>query len=304
MSNLLKEIEEHFMTSSKGARRLTGFEGDYNTITIKHQEYYGVGVLNINNHVVNESFANVRLENKIYNINGEELPFLVLSSSLHEHSVNFARICEDFVSLGTDDSKRILVTTNPYKWWESWKDLLGNKKVDKKPYAVIAEMWTFKQELIKGHKNVIWIGPKGANHDIEGDEYHIEVKSSNSQTENSVTISNQFQLDSEGDLYLYLLKWKESLDGITINDLVEDLTKLGQDYDEIEMHLSGLNYPLGNSKREEKYRLVEGRSYIINDEFPRINAESFKGDKIPTHVKQIKYTVDLSSFEYDTIDFK
>ncbi len=303
MTELLNEIIEHFMTFKMGARPLEGFDKQKLTITLKHPEYYGVGILNVNNVQVNEKFANVRLENKTFNINGEENPFLVLSSTLYEHKSSFARLCEEFCNLGKDDFNRNLITTEPIKWWEKWKDLLGNVSTNKTPYSVIGELLIYKQELEKKHENVTWEGPKAKNHDIEGDEYHIEVKSTLLQYANEVTISSQFQLDGNYDLYLVLLKMQESSDGISINSLVDQIISYGVDVDGVEIKLGALGMAHGSNVREKKFRVVEGRKYKIDESFPVINAESFKGDQVPRYVKKINYTIDLSSFEYDTIEF-
>lgn len=304
MQNKIQEITEHFFTSTSGARELTGFNPQDLTITIKLQEYYGVGILNVNEITINESFVNVRLESKTYNFDGEELSFLVLISTLHEHKSSFARLCDDFVGLGENRENRDLLTSDPYEWWSKWKSLLGNISSTKHPYSVIAELWSLKSEIIKGHPNISWEGPLAKNHDLEGDNYHIEVKSSISQFNNQITVSNQFQLDSEIPLYLYLIKWQESGDGISINSLVEDLISLGYSEEVLEQNLAMLNYPKGTNSRTTTYRFIEGRSYLVDENFPIINAKSFKDEKIPLYVLKYEYTVDLSSFEYDTIDFR
>lgn len=301
MNDLTNEITSHFLSSKMGARIVESIDNKYLTITLKQQEYYGVGILNIYDKQVNESFANVKLETKLLELNGKVISFLVLSSSKYEFRSSFARVCVDFVELGENNTKREEISSNPFSWWERWRELLGNVSVEKKPYSVIGEMWIYLQE-IKNHNSLEWTGPSRKNHDLEGDKYHLEVKSSISQFENVVTISNQFQLDSKVPLYLVFLKMQESKDGINIDELVEKLVEQGIDRAAIEQNLGKMNMPLGSSMRQKRYLILEGRKYLVDENFPTVKAESFVGGQFPKNVKKIIYEVDLTPYDYETID--
>ena len=77
--------------------------------------------------------------------------------------------------------------------------------------------------------------------------------------------------------------------------MVEKLvTRYGEYRDKLNEKLSKLGYSLGNSSRLEKYQTHEVRQYTIDDNFPRIVPEMFKGETLPAGKKQISYDVDLS----------
>lgn len=298
---LLDEINQHFMSSQLGARVVESIDEKLFTITLKEQNFYGIGILNENDIEINDEFSNVRLQSQKINYEGTVYNLLVLSSSLHEHRQAFSAICLDFAKPGENNENRSNVVDDPVSWWRKWRELLGNISVEKRPYAVIAEMWLFKKELENQHPNVEWVGSKGKSHDIEGELYHIEVKSSVSQFNNEITISNQFQLDGEKPLYIAFVKLEESEEGMSINGLVKELVHLGVRIEEIEESLYRLRLPLGNTARQKKFKIIEARKYLVDEEFPIINANSFKDNKIPKHVKKISYTVDVSPFDYEVI---
>ena len=47
----------------------------------------------------------------------------------------------------------------------------------------------------------------------------------------------------------------------------------------------------------DTFKVLEKRKYEVNDSFPRIVRESFKGNHVPDQIVQIQYTIDLSGME-------
>ena len=62
-----------------------------------------------------------------------------------------------------------------------------------------------------------------------------------------------------------------------------------------------LGFPKGYHLRKVKYKILEARSYCIDDNFPIINSEAFIDGKIPLGVKKISYSVDLTYLDYEII---
>lgn len=301
-NNFVNDILEHFRSVKMGVRKFDSINDEFLTISIKNQEFYGLGILNKENIQVHENFSNVRFETKLLEIDGQIMSFLVLSSTRYDYYDTFAQLCADFAELGENNQNRERILADPYSWWDKWKELVGNVNVEREAYSVVAELWALVKEIEKGHENIKWTGPSAKNNDIEGELYNIEIKSSLSQFKNTVTVSNQFQLDPNKKLYLLLIKMQESSDGLSINDLVDQLRLLEQDEMHIEQSLGRLGMQIGSRKREKKYDILEARRYLIDDNFPRINAESFKDGKIPVNVKKIIYEVDLTSLEYEKVN--
>ena len=66
----------------------------------------------------------------------------------------------------------------------------------------------------------------------------------------------------------------------------------------LEIELERQGFEKGSNIRNKKYKILEKRKYEVNDSFPKIVQESFKGDKYPAAVVHIEYTVDLDGIEY------
>ena len=78
------------------------------------------------------------------------------------------------------------------------------------------------------------------------------------------------------------------------------LVKSGYDESLLEHQLKVQGYEFGASSRDKKYSLLERRIYHIDDKFPKITAQSFKGDKIPRGIAHITYSVDLEGIDFLT----
>lgn len=297
--NLADEIKLHFSSSRNGIRPLDKLIDDNETFTIKEEYSYGVGVVNRNNVIINEKFANVFLTNKNYVYNGEEINLLVLSSTLFSHHLEFSYLCAQFVTFGPKGENRKALIQNPLTWWEKWQELLGNSIKNQTASAVIGELYVYYMDVKNGQKTS-WLGPESSSHDLQNENYHIEVKSTLSKYKNEITISSQFQLKRDNDLYIAFIKLEESMDGYSINGLINELKMLGQDYSSINKMVVKLGFEEGSSIRDnKKYRVNELRYYRVDESFPQITEDQFKGNKFPNRIKKIVYDIDLEGIEYD-----
>lgn len=294
---LLDEIREHFATNVVGAWELERLPHIYPGWTVRFDDEYGVAIPYSNEFKVSEHFANVKLQSRQVAIDGKSKDLLYLSCSEDDLKYEFASLCAEFLAPGDNGDNRKDLLKSPTEWWKKWRSLLGNAMTEKQVYAVIGEMLVYEYLLgkdVKAH----WAGPDAGSHDIESDEEAYEVKSTIKKYEASVTISGQHQLKSEKPLSLYFCRLEQSKQGSSINDMVKRLVAYGVNLKEIEKKLDKLGLEQGRSVRNEKYRLLEGRVYSIDDDFPRITNESFKEDKIPDKIQHIEYTVDLDGINY------
>ena len=182
---------------------------------------------------------------------------------------------------------------DPAEWWKKWRRLLGNAVSRQKPYAVLGEMMVY-EKLLKERKAVVWEGPNANTHDIESRDEAFEIKSTLKKTGADITISSEFQLESDKPLQLYFCRFELSQQGVSINDLVNRLSVYLKDLSDVENNLKKMGYEQGRSSREEKYRLLEGLIYDVDKTFPKIVAESFADGKKPEGITHIEYTVDLA----------
>lgn len=297
-TNVANQIKMHFTSTRKGIRPLKSIE-DGKTYTIKEDFSYGVGVVNENEIIINEKFSNVFLESKTYLYNGEFIELIVLSSTLFSHNLEFSYLCAQFIMHGENKENRNLVVSDPFKWWEKWRELLGNSIRIQTPSSLIAELYVYYLEIINGNK-ITWLGPESASHDLQGDFYNIEVKSTLAKYKNEITVSGEFQLKKETALYIAFVKLEESISGYSINSLLEKLEDCGEDIQELNRKVVKLGFEIGSRVRDnKKYRINEIRYYEVNEKFPQISNESFKLNKIPDRISKIVYDVNLEGINYE-----
>ena len=83
-----------------------------------------------------------------------------------DYRYEFASLCTEFVEPGENGDNRQEILTNPYKWWERWKELVGNTSREKRAYNVIAEMLALVKSIQMDH-TAEWTATRSGSHDIE-----------------------------------------------------------------------------------------------------------------------------------------
>jgi len=294
--NLLEEIREYFASVKWGARELKNLPPEYPAYVVRTANEYGVAIPYSGN-AISEKFANCQIHNRIISIDGKENMFLILSCNQYSLRYEFAAVCAQFAEAGENGENRKSIVSNPSAWWEQWKTLLGNTVSVKKPYNIIAEMYVLEY-LIRNGKKAVWTSLNLGSNDIETEEESYEVKSTIKRYGATVTVSGQYQLYSTKKLYLVFCRLEKSVTGVSINDMKNKLIETGYCEDLLEQQLGSLGYEFGMSIRNEKYKIIEKRKYLVDQYFPQITPLAFKGDKIPNNIIQITYTIDLDGLEY------
>lgn len=297
--DIVKEIRNHFATLySPGVIDIKALPEDYPAFVIRTSAGYGVAIEAENELEVSERFNSVRLHTEVLTIGSKTSNYLILRSAFEEYRYEFATLCTEFVEPGELGQNRKFVLSNPIGWWDKWKELVGNASKDQRVYNVIAEMLVLDHKY-KNDKTTVWAATRMSSHDIECSEESCEVKSTIKKSGAEIVISSQHQLEHEKNLYLYFCRMEESIEGISINDAKTLLVSHGYDENKIEIELERQGFERGASIRNKKYRVLEKRKYAVNDSFPRIVRESFKGDQYPSGITHIEYTVDLDVIKYE-----
>jgi hypothetical protein len=298
--DLLGEIRENLAAGIRGARRLQSLPPEYPAWTICTPEEYGVAVPYLNEAPFNETFASCEIRAADIRID-ETGPgrYLFLASADRTLRYEFSSVCAEFADPGDDGSKRRMLMKEPLRWWEGWRELLGNAISDKEPYSVIAEMMVL-DTMVHSHADVTWAAAFGGSHDIECPDASYEVKSTLRKYGADVTISSHHQLgrDRKKGLFLYFCRMEKSVHGVSIDDMAARLVSDGYRSDLLERQLGNLGYKPGTSGRTRKYKCLEKRKYAVDDTFPRITAESFRNGRLPGGITKIEYTVDLDGLDY------
>ena len=288
---LLEEIKEKFASMKfESAREIENIKTNHRVYALKFGNEYGVGISFASDIEVNEEFSSVSFRTIELEEQGKLLYLSCENINLRNY---FASFCVSFI----DEENIYEVVENPLEWWKNWSQLLGNKKYDKKPYSLLSELIAVKS-LYVDNKELVCGGPDFRSHDIELEEFDVEVKSTLLKSKTEITISSLYQFDFQKKLFLYFIRLEKTKEGININMLVKDLIALGYSKNDLESKLMQMGYPLGNSAREENYTILEKRKYAVDSNFPRITLDSFKENHLFESITKITYNINLSNLEF------
>ena len=288
---LLEEIKEKFASMKfESAREIENIKTNHRVYALKFGNEYGVGISFASDIEVNEEFSSVSFRTIELEEQGKLLYLSCENINLRNY---FASFCVSFI----DEENIYEVVENPLEWWKNWSQLLGNKKYDKKPYSLLSELIAVKS-LYVDNKELVWGGPDFRSHDIELEEFDVELKSTLLKSKTEITISSLYQFDFQKKLFLYFIRLEKTKEGININMLVKDLIALGYSKNDLESKLMQMGYPLGNSAREENYTILEKRKYAVDSNFPRITLDSFKENHLFESITKITYNINLSNLEF------
>lgn len=299
--SLKNEILNNWQTDIEGFAQsiLSLSQSGFPCWTVKYYDSYGVAIPYCGDEGINEKFSNARIRNDVLNINGGvEQQAVILTADFTVSKESFATLCEELVSPGENGNNRALLSQSPLKWWQNWKELLGNKNIDDRVYDTLGELCVLEYLSSLG-TDYSWDGPAGATYDIETDTEFIEVKSSTLRNKKEVTISNLFQLDPPGKkLFLVLCQFESSIySGVSINSVVSNLVNAGISYDYINSRLLGKGIEENTTDRRRLFILHDMIKYEVNDDFPRIKPSSFVGGSLPQGISKITYTVSLDGLQ-------
>lgn len=296
--SLLKEIKEHFAAKVEGLRQLTNLPSDCTAYTIRMSEIFGVAIEFLRDKDVSEYSANSRIFTEYLTTpDGKRKKYLLLICYEDSYRLSFAQLCEHFVEPGEKYSNRQLLLNDPLQWWLRWAGLLGDKKVQDNCYSTIAELLAL-HSLYKKDKSVVWASDHAGSHDIESNTMSYEVKSTIRKSSTTISISSQHQLYSEKKLELLFCRLEESTLGVSINLVRDMLVAEGYDKNLLENQLLKAGFEKGASIRDLKYKVLETRKFVVDENFPKITKESFKNDVFPPRVISIKYDLDLEGLPY------
>lgn len=295
---LLEEIRNGFASmASYGAMQLDTLSTEYLSYIIRIPDGYGVAIPVDRAMEVAENFNSCKFRTGLLSIGGSPSNYLMLISAFEEYRYEFASLCAELLSPGENGKDRQALLENPLDWWRRWKELVGNDIKDKAVYSVIAELRVLEYMRLND-PTAEWTATHRGSHDIECSEESCEVKSTCKRYGAEITIAGQHQLVHKKPLYLYFIRMEESHEGISVNDMKIRLVQTGYDPTKLEIELQQQGLEHGASIRDKKYKILEKRKYAVDDAFPCITRESFKGNQLPAGITQIVYTVDLDAVSY------
>ena len=305
------QVRKKFANLTTGkAIKLDGFTEEMSSWAIKINNSYAVGFEIDEDIKVNESFANVSFYADWFKVGSKDKYLLILASDDEQLRNEFAGICTLFLEIGQNGEKRKELINNPIQWWKKWKNLIGNRNVEKSIHGVLGELVTLyylKKHVIPDIKADNWTGPKGKTFDIQTEKNNFEVKSTLIKYNNIVTISGQYQLNSNNALSLIFVKFEDfakdtrATNIVSIDSILEKLAELGLNYNTLNNCVSKLGYKENSLDRKRKFRLLEIRKYPVDKNFPFIDTDALSNVNKREHIIQISYKIDLTGLVYDQI---
>ena len=295
---VIDEIREGFASlETNGAQLISSLPDAYPAYVLRTNDGFGVAIKVDEKFEISERFNSCRFHTGQLRMDGNLNNYLMLDSMFEDYRYEFASLCTEFVEPGENGKQRDTILTDPYIWWERWRELVGNTSREKRVYNVIAEMLALVEKY-RDDKTTEWAATRSGSHDIECTTESVEVKSTIKRYGATITISGQHQLEHVKPLWLYFCRMEESLEGFSINDVKDILVANGYDENKLEIELERQGFEKGANIRNKKYKILEKRKYEVDESFPKIVKESFKGDQYPTAVVHIEYTIDLDGMEY------
>lgn len=145
-----------------------------------------------------------------------------------------------------------------------------------------------------------WAGPDGSDQDYLFQSEWAEIKCVSLASE-TVHISSlqQLQQEMEGNLVVYIIESTTAGDDrISLVDVVSEIkTKLENnarylDRFDLKLYKYGYRKNHENEYRENQFRFIEEREYIVNDSFPKL-----VGNSVPSEIVSCKYELSLAAIE-------
>lgn len=303
-TELYKNVEDEIRSvfalidTEDGYYPLVNLPNEYPGYVVKRDNLIGVGIpISEEYKEFTYFFENISIVVSEKRKNNEKIFFLELLTSYSEYLDNFSLICTNFVIPGEDGNLRNKIIDNPQKWVDEWKKLLGNKLSNDNCAAKLGELIVLKKIYSNDHSAKM---TDMGSHDIETLSCNYEVKTTTMRYGTQIEIHNRFQLSSlnGNPLYLYFVRLEDSISGVSINSILNDLSTMGYDISAIKKSISKMN----SETKNKCYKVDEIREYYVNDDFPKITDNSFVNGSLPDHITAIKYTIDLEGLDYKQIE--
>lgn len=282
--------------------QLKEIEEQYDAYFVREGDWKGVAIPITNKEIIEKdflaNFENIKIciQNKQQIVNGKQMYLLSLLTKKEIPIDNFILLCVDFIEPGKDGKNRKEMITNPQKWVNNWKDLLGNKSENDMDYSYLGELIVLNYLL--QHDENVELTERGS-HDLETKDKNYEIKTTILRYTSTIEIHSQYQLRrlNHNPLELYFVRLENSMEGVSINSIVKEIQNKNYDIERIMKKIKDVS----TVSREKKYKVLEVRKYDINEEFPQITSNSFKNNSIPENIINIKYVIDLEGIKYENI---
>lgn len=225
----------------------------------------------------------------------------------------FVKLCNDLQEVKVSDNLQKYADDLSFRLeqWVKFLAIARSKLIPiKTQLGLIGELSFLKLLLNTGvdPKVVLekWRGPEGSAHDFVLNKSWYEVKGHVTE-DKYVNISNEYQLDSDERIPLYLMVFDlgESDQGQNIVDMAKEIitTWFQEDAEAkaiFERKLLELKFNImENYENLGRYDVVGMQKYEVRDKFPRIIPS-----KLPDSIEYVKYKLNLEGIANFVVNFK
>ena len=189
-----------------------------------------------------------------------------------------------------------------------YKDFFSNPNKslsDSEEQGLCGELMYLKDLIeTQGQECVLhWLGPNKNKRDFVFENKSIEVKSTLNQTETSITISNENQLDNSNTEELFLIVYvleKDPNGNINVTSCANSIIELLTDVQCNKVFISKLlqmNVDVNTYKHKNSYTVQKIKKYKVSDDFPCLSKKN-----IPSIIFNVKYKINLNSLDSFLVD--
>lgn len=240
--------------------------------------------------------SNIQLKNQSW-----ILEFQLVYPSFEEE---FLRLCWDMIEYSSKEENALNSLIHRYMTWQKLLQY-ENKSVMsfQRQKGLLGEL-IYLSKMIDdiGTEAAVdsWAGPDGSDQDYLFQSEWAEIKCVSLASE-TVHISSlqQLQQEMEGNLVVYILESTTAGDDrISLVDVVSEIkTKLENNARYLErfdlkLYKYGYRENHENEYRENQFRFIEEREYIVNDSFPKL-----VGNNVSSEIISCKYELSLAAIE-------
>ncbi|GAB16202.1 hypothetical protein ARGLB_113_00580 [Arthrobacter globiformis NBRC 12137] len=243
-------------------------------------------------------------------VDGIQQPYVILrciDAKLHHQ---FGLLADDVLeAVELDPGKASAAISVTLERWRSLFEtdrgaLLGPAQLA----GIMAELIVL-QQLVECHGSQAlssWQGPEGNRHDFVFADCSVEVKATTNHNNMVVTIHGGRQLaaPNQGELYLRALQLERTPNGTSVPGKVRQLVELGVSRLGLLTALGGARYSDADSSvyEEFKYSTLSDSSFLVDDTFPRITAETLRPTGTIERLGDISYSIDLGHMTKANLD--
>jgi hypothetical protein len=240
--------------------------------------------------------ANVRMVG--LKLNGRQYASVVCA--LRDLDEIFTQFCRELLgSLASSDSPARAARDSLDQWRRLFADPNSDLLSERAQVGLFGELVTLHAVLqFQGPNGLsVWTGPDGSQHDFRARELACEVKATLAREGRRVSISSLDQLAAPQGSELYLIHYRLELHpkGQTLSELLVEIRALAGG-PELEKKLHQIGYRgVDEDHYTSRYIVVESRTYLVDDDFPRIVPASFLDGGMPPGVESLEYVIQISN---------